>query len=52
MKIMAASDHTISEQVIALVILLPHTAENTVKTIEETNAAATKLKYSYSKSGI
>ena len=48
----AASDHNISEQAIALVIRLPHTAENTISTIDETNAAATKQRYSCDKSGI
>ena len=48
----AASDHNISEQAIALVIRLPHTAENTISTIDEANAAATKQRYSCDKSGI
>ena len=42
-----ASVHKIMEQVIALVTLVPHIAENTVRTTEEANAAHTKDRYSY-----
>lgn len=51
-NIIAASDHSISEQVIAFVTLFPHIAEKTVSTTEETNAAQTKLKNSYLTPGI